>query len=1200
MKPVAIEAFRLNQYLYLPGQQFNCFTCLCFYQMRKTFFILSVFFSQWAAATTFTVISPLDNGAVGTLRWAIESANNNSPAAGTDYIVFNIPIPQPASHIIQLNSELPFLTSNIVIDGTTQPNGAPFGITDARIILTPKLFNSCKRGLVIRDADHVEIYGLYFAGFISKTPQVAEIWSDGIFMCNVNHVIIGAPGKGNAFTLNYHCIRNDALTEAGGPINGAVSSDIFIQNNYIGKNYTGQTFAQDGAFDAVELMNVHDVQVGGYAANEANEFMVFSDAVKIKLNTATPAAASLINVVNNNFIVGTSTPALPVLLVINGITITDAAAGYHLVNISGNKISQYVNGITLSSLKHPFNIARNIIDCDRTRNAYPTSTGINISLCDSGTIGGLDSTNTIRNIKNFGIYLSGTKNIGISRDSIYCDPKGISIVSPATVIPVINQLLIDPARAVSGNTCAGCKVEIFSTQDCSAEISNGETFLRARIADANGDWNYTGPVDCNTSFTVTDLNNTTSEFTTAINYIIDTSALIKRDATCNQSNGFIKGIKIYAGVDFHWEDNLGNIINTVDTNLLNLAPGFYKLVCSKQNAGCRPFSTSLFEIRNIIPVINTSGIQLIHPSTACRVSGSITGISITSPDVSLFSYRWVNQLGVPVGTTLNLSNVPAGTYSLTVYVSFDPACTASAGPFTLMDKPAPAFDLSAIRINNATCNHANGNIAGILISNAYASQQFKWYDERGNIVSNIISLSNVAPGKYYLQYDDASPCPPINTPVFTIGNNGLVSIDVSNIIIEPSGCTVIKGAIKNIVVTGANLFEWVNTVSGNIVGNNVDLLQVPDGNYKLRAFDTNYGCADSTEIFVVPLTAIQNLTVQSKLIKDETCTGSNGSISNIILQPGIAGYNFKWIRPLQDTFATSLNINNLAANNYTLIAYDSNGCVQTILQQTITDHPAPVLDESNITVANDTCTQRLGSVLNMNYSSGTAPYNYQWYHAPSNTIAGNTKNLLQLSSGNYYMILKDVNGCADTSSVFFVGDESPVIAAPLYSIVYAKRNTSAYIKPVITAPGVYELYDAAFSTTPLESNGTGIFRTAALATDRDYWIRKSIGSCNSAKTKVHVYVIDFSKVFVPNAFTPNNDGLNDVLRINVFGNIVIDQFVIYNRWGQQVFLSGDIRNGWDGTNNGISQPPGTYAWIIQGYDIDGTPLHLRGTVTLIK
>ena len=99
---------------------------------------------------------------------------------------------------------------------------------------------------------------------------------------------------------------------------------------------------------------------------------------------------------------------------------------------------------------------------------------------------------------------------------------------------------------------------------------------------------------------------------------------------------------------------------------------------------------------------------------------------------------------------------------------------------------------------------------------------------------------------------------------------------------------------------------------------------------------------------------------------------------------------------------------------------------------------------------------------------------------------------------------------------------------------------------------------------------------------------------------MHVTVIDFSKVFVPNAFTPDNNGLNDVLKITVYGKIIIDGFYIYNRWGQLVFTTTNPRIGWDGKINGILQGSATFVWLAEAIDYKNNLIKRKGTVTLIR
>jgi gliding motility-associated-like protein len=67
-------------------------------------------------------------------------------------------------------------------------------------------------------------------------------------------------------------------------------------------------------------------------------------------------------------------------------------------------------------------------------------------------------------------------------------------------------------------------------------------------------------------------------------------------------------------------------------------------------------------------------------------------------------------------------------------------------------------------------------------------------------------------------------------------------------------------------------------------------------------------------------------------------------------------------------------------------------------------------------------------------------------------------------------------------------------------------------------------------------------------------------------------------IFVPNAFTPNDDRLNDVLYAKAYFRIEAFDFKIYNRWGQQIFATNSLFTGWDGRMNNSKAPPGQYIW----------------------
>lgn len=89
-------------------------------------------------------------------------------------------------------------------------------------------------------------------------------------------------------------------------------------------------------------------------------------------------------------------------------------------------------------------------------------------------------------------------------------------------------------------------------------------------------------------------------------------------------------------------------------------------------------------------------------------------------------------------------------------------------------------------------------------------------------------------------------------------------------------------------------------------------------------------------------------------------------------------------------------------------------------------------------------------------------------------------------------------------------------------------------------------------------------------------------------------------VFVPNAFTPDMDGKNDLLRPIAVGMKKIEYFHVYNRWGQLVFSTAQNKQGWDGTIKGKLQQMGIYVWAIKAIDYNGKPYFEKGTATLIR
>ncbi len=107
-------------------------------------------------------------------------------------------------------------------------------------------------------------------------------------------------------------------------------------------------------------------------------------------------------------------------------------------------------------------------------------------------------------------------------------------------------------------------------------------------------------------------------------------------------------------------------------------------------------------------------------------------------------------------------------------------------------------------------------------------------------------------------------------------------------------------------------------------------------------------------------------------------------------------------------------------------------------------------------------------------------------------------------------------------------------------------------------------------------------------------------SCGSASAQTTI-TQGTCEIYFPSAFTPNNDGINDVFRILNAPNLSTCDLIVYNRWGQKIFETNDYNKGWDGSVKGQSSEPGVYAWFCK-FKKSGSNsiIEMKGTVVLLK
>ena len=113
-----------------------------------------------------------------------------------------------------------------------------------------------------------------------------------------------------------------------------------------------------------------------------------------------------------------------------------------------------------------------------------------------------------------------------------------------------------------------------------------------------------------------------------------------------------------------------------------------------------------------------------------------------------------------------------------------------------------------------------------------------------------------------------------------------------------------------------------------------------------------------------------------------------------------------------------------------------------------------------------------------------------------------------------------------------------------------------------------------------------------------YHITVSKNSCKAVDT-IEVLAGDCD-VYIPSAFTPNNDNLNETFGVVENTTLLYFSLQIYSKWGQLIFSSYDVTKKWDGTFKGKKMPNGSYVWMLKYTNIRGKKFYEQGTVMLIR
>jgi gliding motility-associated-like protein len=337
------------------------------------------------------------------------------------------------------------------------------------------------------------------------------------------------------------------------------------------------------------------------------------------------------------------------------------------------------------------------------------------------------------------------------------------------------------------------------------------------------------------------------------------------------------------------------------------------------------------------------------------------------------------------------------------------------------------------------------------------------------------------------------------------------------------------------------------------------------------------GCIATDSIFVNVINKVSlNLKPDTTICLTDTA----------VLKPESNGLHYLWTSAGTTINDTAKNIQVVPAENTIYHLVSSIGKCNTAGNILVKAVPYPKANAGNDT------TVCFPATLPLHASGGSI---YTW---TPGTFLNNSKIANPVSSPQqsieYTVQVNDVLGCPKPAfaSIKVTIEKLVADAGP--------RDTSIVVgQPLQLSGSGGQFY---FWTPSEELNNTNIANPVALLSDNEQFILKvqSLAGCTAQDTiNVTVYKIK-PDLYVPDAFTPNADGKNDIFRPIAVGMKSLDFFRVYNRLGQLIFSSNVFNQGWDGTFNGKPQDPGVFVWIAQGTDYLGKRIFRKGSVTLLR
>ena len=623
-----------------------------------------------------------------------------------------------------------------------------------------------------------------------------------------------------------------------------------------------------------------------------------------------------------------------------------------------------------------------------------------------------------------------------------------------------------------------------------------------------------------------------------------TASIIGTDVKCFGNNTGAADLIIEGGTP-PYNVTWSNGINTEDQN--NLFAGTYVATITDFN-GC--LTTANITIHQ--PLAKLTSSSVVTPVTCYGFTNGSIDYTVNG-GTQPYSYSWINSQFALSVTSQDISNFPAEMYILTI---------TDANNCILIDTSIitqPTKLVSSITSTNINCFGQSTGAIDLTLNGGVTPYSILWTN---NAVSE--DINNLPAGSYTVNVTDANGCQHMDSVTLTQPASGLSS---TNFVKNTTCYGSADGYIFYDVQGGTTpyAYSWSN---GNTTNN---IFNLTAGQYVITTTDGN-GCTLTNSITVRQPSQVTIAAVTNPV----KCFGeTNGSI-DITVTGGTTPYTYQWMNSDFVLSAITQDLVNYPSGTYNVKVIDSLGCEANLA--VLLDQPAQL--GASVTANNITCAGGSDGNIDINISGGITPYSYVWSNGAT------SEDLFNIPVGSYTVTITDANNCT-LQQVYTLLEPSPIEIAYQMQEVSCSDQVDGVI--YATATGGTGAYSYAWS------NGTTDNPATNLAGGTYTLIVSDAVGC-SKQIEITMQVNPQECIEIPNAFTPNGDGKNDLWQIKNIELYPNCNMKIFNRWGNLLFESNGYPEFWNGRYNGNKLPSETYYYIL---NLGNNTNPKTGSITLV-